>query len=109
MKRKLAVAGLCIALAVSNVTNVSAQENRPVMGDSGTDMVLDLLLVRPIGAVGLVIGAAVFVVSLPLTVPTRSTLEVGREIVGKPFEYTFYRPLGDFNNCGAERTPCGGN
>lgn len=109
MNRKLAMAGLCIALAVSNISTVSAQENRPVMGDSGADMVLDLLLVRPIGAVGMVIGAAAWVVSLPLTVPTRSTLEVGREIVGKPFEYTFYRPLGDFHNCGALRTPCGGD
>ncbi|MDY0011745.1 MAG: hypothetical protein RBS40_02490 [Rhodocyclaceae bacterium] len=75
--------------------------------DDGVGMVADLLLVRPVSLVGSVLGAAVFLVSLPFTLTTQSTDEAARELLGKPLEYTFYRPLGDFDHCGADRRGCG--
>jgi len=61
---------------------------------SGTDMVADLVLARPLGFVGLVIGTLAFVVALPFTVPTQQVEEAGKKLVVAPAKYTFVRPLG---------------
>lgn len=114
---KLFAAGVAAAVLSLSSVQVSAQQAEPAMkvavppvdpvyGDRATDMALDLILVRPIGAVGTVLGLAGFIVSLPLTLTTASADSAAREMVGRPFEYTFNRPLGDFNNCGADRHPC---
>ena len=101
--RRAVVAISCVALMAGSVPAM-AQE-----GDaSGLDMLGDLLLVRPVALVGTVLGAAVFVVSLPFTLPTRSANEAANVLVASPFEYTFNRPLGDFDHCGATRHACGG-
>lgn len=76
-------------------------------GDKGTDMVVDLVVLRPLGLVATVLGAVGFVVSLPFTVPSGSVEETAHELVARPAEYTFSRPLGDLYHCGAERHPCG--
>ena len=101
-------AALGAALLLSSAGVAAQRADEPVLGDRGSDMAADLLLVRPVGFVGTVIGAGLFVVSLPFTLPTGSAGDAAREMVGKPFEYTFNRPLGDFNHCGADRHPCGG-
>ena len=79
-----------------------------VTGDRGADMAADLVLVRPLSLVGTVLGTVGFVVSLPFTLPTGSADEAARALVARPFEYTFNRPLGDFERCGADRHRCGG-
>jgi len=107
MNRRTAAA-LGVVLFVSAATPAAAQRvDDTVLGDRGSDMAADLLFVRPLGLVGTLIGAGLFVVSLPFTLPTGSTGDAAREMVGEPFEYTFNRPLGDFNHCGADRHPCG--
>ncbi len=75
--------------------------------DSGA-MAADLIFVRPVSLVSTVVGAAIFVVTLPFTLPTQSTDEAGRVLVTGPLEYTFNRPLGDFDHCGSARYACGG-
>lgn len=77
-------------------------------GDRGTDMVVDLVLLRPLGLVATALGAVGFVVSLPFTVPSGSVGEAAHELVLRPAEYTFSRPLGDLYHCDAEPHPCGG-
>lgn len=95
------------ALTLSLATPASAQEHGPVTGDRGSDMAVDLVVVRPLGIVATVVGAAGFVLALPFTLPSGSAGETAREWVAQPFEYTFDRPLGDFDHCGADRRPCG--
>lgn len=105
----LLVAILSALLVAGCATTHSSASMRPdtVTGDPASDMAADLLIVRPLGLVGTVIGAAGFVLSLPFTLPTGSAGNAAHELVRKPFEYTFDRPLGDFDRCGAERVPCG--
>ena len=98
---------LIAALLLSVVTPAVAQHSDTVTGDRGTDMVVDLVVVRPLGIVATVIGTAGFVLALPFTVPSGSTGDTAREWVVAPFEYTFNRPLGDFDSFGADRHPCG--
>lgn len=110
MTRLAVAAALALTLAACATTAPPAgapPRPEPVLGDRGADMAVDLIVVRPLGLVGTVLGAAGFVVALPFTLPSGSAAETAREWVGRPFEYTFNRPLGDFGHCGAERRPCG--
>lgn len=54
----------------------------------------DLLVARPIGAVMTAVGAAAFVVSLPLTALAGSVAESAETLVLGPAESTFMRCLG---------------
>ncbi len=56
---------------------------------------LDLLLARPIGVVAGVLGSAIFVVSLPFTIPTRSVRDAADIFVVKPFQFSFVRQFPD--------------
>lgn len=60
-------------------------------------MVVDLLLVRPVMLVTTAVGTALFVVSLPFTVPGGNAGQVQERLVVEPARYTFARPLGAFD------------
>lgn len=61
----------------------------------GGDMVVDALIVRPMGLVGLALGAVTWVVALPFTIPSGSVDAATENLVMKPTRYTFQRPLGE--------------
>ena len=105
--RRAVVAISCVALIAGSGLAI-AQETYPSGDADSGAMAADLIFVRPIALVGTVVGAAIFVVTLPFTLPTQSAEEAGRALVASPFEYTFNRPLGDFDHCGAARHACGG-
>ena len=79
--------------AEMNVPN-EANETAEAPNTAGA-MVLDALLLRPLGLVATVLGAATFVVTLPFSLPTRSADDAAEVLVVKPAEYTFARPLGE--------------
>jgi len=62
------------------------------------EIMFDVVAVRPLGFVTLTLGAAFFIVSLPLAVISGSTDKAAKALVADPFNYTFTRSLGDFNN-----------
>ncbi len=105
-RSRLILAGVLAATLFSGGQSIALDENS-YTGDKASDMMIDLVVVRPIGLVGTVIGAAAFVVALPFTIPTNSVGASARGLVGEPAEYTFNRPLGEFRVCGADRHPCG--
>ena len=84
-----------------------AQQRGTVTGDKATDMAVDLVIVRPLGIVGAAVGTVGFVLALPFTLPSGSVGETAEEWIGKPLEYTFDRPLGNFDQCGDDRHSCG--
>lgn len=96
-----------IALALAFAAGTAAAQDETVTGDKGSDMFADLIFLRPLGVVTTVVGAAAWVVALPFTLPSGSAGDAAREMVGKPAEYTFNRPLGEFGRCGADGRPCG--
>lgn len=108
MNNRRFLAALGAALLVMSAVPAAAQQppDSTVLGDRGSDMAADLLIVRPLGLVGTLIGAGLFVVALPFTVPSGSVGDAAHEMVVRPFEYTFNRPLGDFGRCGADRSRC---
>ena len=96
-----------LVAALALPTLAAAQRADTVTGDKATDMAVDLVVVRPVGFVGAVIGSVGFVLALPFTLPSGSVGETAHEWIGKPLEYTFDRPLGNFDQCGSDRHPCG--
>jgi hypothetical protein len=57
-------------------------------------VVSDVLVLRPLGFAGTILGSAAFVVSLPVTLATHKVNGAEKILVQEPYEYTFERPLG---------------
>lgn len=92
---RVMVAALLLTLVPFSAQADSPAVREPGTGDKGTDMVLDLLVLRPLGLVTTGIGSVLFLVSLPFTLPSGSSGDAACELVSKPLAYTFTRPLGD--------------
>ena len=63
---------------------------------SGGEMMIDAILIRPLGLVSVALGSALFVVSLPFTLISGSVKQSGKRFVGYPLKFTFTRKLGSF-------------
>jgi hypothetical protein len=97
MRGRLMSAVLTLALAVMPCS-AAAEADGSITGDRAADMVLDVVVMRPLGLVATVLGTALTVVALPFTIPSGSVEASARELIVKPAEYTFKRPLGDFSD-----------
>jgi len=59
-----------------------------------TDVILDAILLRPLGLVSTAFGSVFFVVTLPISAITGSVGTTYEVLVEDTFVYTFRRPLG---------------
>jgi len=57
----------------------------------------DVLVLRPLGLVRLITGASFFVLGAPIVAPFGYVGEIRELYVEEPFELTFRRPLGEFD------------
>ena len=83
---------LFFALCAGNVSGALPEE-RP----GAFEMVIDV----PIRILGLgltVVGTAFFIVALPFAMSSGSTVDAWDALVVEPFQFTFTRPLGKFEN-----------
>lgn len=85
---KMTISILLIALTILALNSVA------FAAPSAGAVVADLLVLRPLGFAGKVLGGAAFVVSLPVTLATHKVEPVEETLVERPFAYTFERPLG---------------
>jgi hypothetical protein len=76
--------------------SVMAVERHQNEDPGAGDMMFDLLVLRPMGFVGVVTGPIVFVVSLPFSAAGGNIEQAADQLVFKPALWTFYRPLGGF-------------
>jgi|YNPNPStandDraft_1061719.scaffolds.fasta_scaffold46331_2 hypothetical protein len=82
------VMALAILMACVPPVRVAAESDSTPIG-------FDALVLRPLGILATVVGAAVFVVSLPFSAPTGSVEHAAEKLVVEPYRFTFERPLGD--------------
>ena len=61
---------------------------------SSSVVAVDAIIGRPLGLATTIAGAAVFLVTLPVSIPSESTGEAAWGLVGRPAGWTFIRPLG---------------
>jgi hypothetical protein len=59
-------------------------------------MAVDIVAIRPLGIVSTIAGCAIYVFSLPFSLPAGNATAVWESTVVKPAKYTFDRPVGDF-------------
>jgi hypothetical protein len=73
-----------------------ASEKKYVTGEdrNAPAMIVDMVLLRPLGLAGLAVGTAFFIVSLPISLLGGNTGEAAQKLVVAPAKYTFTRPLG---------------
>jgi hypothetical protein len=79
------------------VSPVSRSEEvwEPVNSPPGELILADAIFLRPLGIVACAVGMAGTIITFPFSATSRSEDRVGRELLEKPFDYTFRRPLGD--------------
>jgi hypothetical protein len=58
---------------------------------------VDLLLIRPVAFSAIIVGSAIYIISLPFTLPTGNVNLTGRKLVIEPWKYTFSKPLGELD------------
>ncbi len=87
------IAGLIFSPAASPALGFEAVLDEPVSAES---MIVDVVLARPLGLVTTVLGAALFVVSLPFSALGKNAGAAYENLVKRPAAFTFQRPLGDF-------------
>ena len=91
--KKFIILVFSLMLLVSTADYSKAATTR-VEEPSGPEYLLDIVFLRPIGLVTTVFGTAIYVVSLPISIPTKSADKAAEKLVFAPYEYTFHRPLG---------------
>jgi hypothetical protein len=87
---------LAVFLTVSLPNAALANEAGTEQGDD-VSILLDLLVLRPVGVVATVGGVVIFVCSLPISLPTWSVKKTFNALVARPAVYTFWRTLGEEN------------
>jgi len=96
-KKLVVIPALTLAVAVPPAFALDQEQigREPTTGE----MYADGLIARPLGLVASVLGAVVFVVTLPFSLPSKSVDSAAKELVAVPAQYTFKRPLGQFDSC----------
>jgi hypothetical protein len=91
-----AAAALSLSASAMAADDVDAQfvteaDNTPSSGAIAADIVL----LRPLGLAGTVLGTALFVVGLPFEAISGDISGPAKRLVAQPAKFTFTRPLGD--------------
>lgn len=101
MKNRISSVILVVFITMASPVAV-AQQGGTITGDKSTDMVVDAVVMRPLGLAAMLVGTVLTVVALPFTIPSGSVESSARELIVKPAAYTFTRPLGDFSDSSGE-------
>jgi hypothetical protein len=90
MKRLIGTLTLALILFT---TAVPADAGSREEADPGA-IVMDVLLIRPLGLISATLGTGVFIIALPFAIPSGSMATIGEKLVLDPLRFTFTRPLG---------------
>ena len=94
LKKTLKSATLALSVAAFTAAPVVVQAQNVTDRPSGLEMTADAILVRPLTFVATILGAGVFVISLPFSALGGNVGEAGSTLVVTPFKATFFRCLG---------------
>lgn len=92
MKRSLVLV-FAMTFFLGLATPAFAEERKE---PSAEEIILDTVLIRPLGIVSIVVGIGGFAISLPFTIPTNTVGSTAKRLIEEPFLFTFKRPIGEF-------------
>jgi hypothetical protein len=94
--RKRILVGVVVVVLASLLSAPSAVwaqgDDRP----TGTEVVFDFVIARPLGIAGCALGTAFFIAVSPFAVVTGSVKSTAHALVAEPFNFTFVRGLGEY-------------
>ena len=99
----LCLAAVLIILPVASAyadevdTNTADTKTIDEETPSAGAMAADLVIARPLGIASTALGCAVFIASLPFSLPGGNVKKAFKATVVKPAAFTFKRPLGEFD------------
>ncbi len=67
----------------------------PTAGFASEEEALAEVVVRPLGLAGLVVGSAVFLVTLPASILVGGSDKMAEVLVKRPYQFTFQRGMGE--------------
>src|SRR4030043_731780 len=91
MKKELAILLTLMLVSAAFSVEGRAQTRTP---DDEIPM-MDLLIARPIGVASGIVGTALFIVTLPFTIPTKSVDKSAKMFIVDPFNFSFSRRFPD--------------
>lgn len=95
MKKLISILTIvALILSFSSFAFAKGPEAKRATSSTGA-VVADVLVLRPLGIAGAILGAAALVATFPVTVALNDTPEAEDILVAKPLHYTFERPLGE--------------
>jgi len=97
MKIRRFLVAFTAVFALTVALEAKAYEELDIDEPSAEAMTFDLLIVRPMALAGTIVGMAVFVVALPISLINLNVGDPARRLVLEPLQYTFTRELGDLN------------
>ena len=100
MKSRALPTTVVVCLLIAN--NIQAQSHphptRNRLPDGSPEAMMTEVIVRPLSLAGSVLGGAIHVITWPFAaLGGQSTKESKRQLIDKPLEATFKRPLGDIS------------
>lgn len=84
-----------LAVFITTSTTALAAPQTDMGEPSAPAVVMDVLVIRPLGIASIVLGSAVFVVALPFTIPAQGVGTAAKKLIVEPFKFTFTRPIGE--------------
>jgi hypothetical protein len=95
--KKVAVIVLIVLIVFTHSMAFAKHEYvPPISSDTApADIIIDIIVTRPIGLIGLVGGTVLYIVTFPAAAVTKSIDRTKKAFVTDPYNYTFVRPLGD--------------
>ncbi len=93
--RNALVGGLAAALLVASPLAGAASNSRYDDASFET-MLVDGVLVRPLGIGATVLGTAAWIITLPFSALGGNAGDAAQQLIVKPARFTFTRPLGEF-------------
>ena len=86
----LVVTGLC-SMGWAGADNSFGRNDSMLHGWS----IMDVLIARPLGVCAGIVGSAIFVVSLPFTIPAGGVRDAADIFIVQPFQFSFVRQFPD--------------
>jgi hypothetical protein len=94
---KKLMAALIVVTLISGSVPALASDGSGGGASVAASMIVDVIIARPAGFVGTILGSAIFVLALPFAALGRNVEPVVQTLVVDPFKFTFTRPVGDFS------------
>ena len=83
---------LIVSLLIGSLSTVGWAQNDPLKDRQN---LMDAVVARPLGVAAGIVGTGFFILSLPFTLPTKSTGKAAEMFITDPFKFSFEREFPD--------------